>query len=446
MLSLLVVLALWLQGIPVRPSEGGTVTGTVRTTEGKPAIGVRVAARARSDSLEDAVEGASLAGLARTDEMGRYRLEGVPPGRYTISAGRVDLPTYYPGTLDLATATVLAITPGSLTSGIDFTLADVSFAITGVSSGISVTTPSRVSVPLHVTIDGAGKVPVFADGNFVRLTLDAGNGNAFPFFFDLASLTLPFPIVPVEYRVHVENLPAGYILKTMTFGSRNLMTSTLKLSAADLPLASTNAAVPAARTASDLSITLGYIAPPPPPEGVRVTGGAPNLGARSIYLSGKPGIVYSDGTFEFRGVPPGKHLLTTMDNPQPSGPLGAALVVGDRAVENVELQPVPVLPQDLPPASFADERHAAGTVPLAGLRGQLLSEATQQPLRGVLNVMGASGQVAYPIGADGRFEIPRLLPGSYILQVSVFDYFTLNQTVQIEDKDLTVELRAKRVY
>jgi len=189
-IQLLLALSLLIQGIPVRPSDGGTITGTIRMTDGKPAVGIRVAARARTDTLEDAIEGAALAALAETDASGRYRLEGVPPGRYTISAGRVDLPTYYPGTLDLASGTVLAVTSGNATSGIDFMLADISFVVTGLPSQPGVAMQSSVTVPVRLVVEGGAKVPVFADGNFVQLVFNSGAPIYFP--LDVTSVDLPF--------------------------------------------------------------------------------------------------------------------------------------------------------------------------------------------------------------------------------------------------------------
>jgi Carboxypeptidase regulatory-like domain len=445
-IQLLLALSLLIQGIPVRPSEGGTITGTVRMTDGKPAVGIRVAARARTDTLEDTIEGAALAALAETDASGRYRLEGVPPGRYTISAGRVDLPTYYPGTLDLASGTVLAIASGSTISGIDFTLADISFVVAGLPSQSGIQ-QSVVMMPLKVTVEGGGKVPVFAAGKFVRLVFDPSVGTPTSHSFDAQSVELPFPVIPTEYRVVIESLPAGYALKSMTYGSTDLRTRTLRLSAADLPLpgAVSPASPISARTPAELAITLASGSPPLSGSGVRVAGRARNAGVRSIYISDIPGTVYSDGTFEFRGVPPGQHIVMAGD-PRASSPMVASVIMGDRDLEGVELEPVDVLPREFPAVALS-ENHPPGTViPLAGLRGRVLSETTQQPIRGVLTVMGMYAKIAYPIDTDGRFEVPKLLPGSYFLQVSVFDYFTVNETVVVGEKDVSVDLRAKRAY
>ena len=93
MTPILMSLVLLLQGIPVQ--QGGTVTGILRDSLGKPVAGIRMAAVAR-DALDSAAS--AMAGIAETDEQGRFVLENIPPGRYTIAAGRLDLQTYHPGT------------------------------------------------------------------------------------------------------------------------------------------------------------------------------------------------------------------------------------------------------------------------------------------------------------------------------------------------------------
>ena len=309
--------------------------------------------------------------------------------------------------------------------------------VAGVSTSGGVAPPATVLVPIRIAVEDGGRVPVFADGKFVRLVVDVGSGIPASLSLDIASIELPFPVVPRDYRVSLEDLPAGYALKSITYDSADLTKNPLRRTAAGLPLAA------AAKAASELSIVLVFTSVPQPPAGVRITGRTRDGGARSIYAAGKPGTVYSDGTFEFRGVMPGRYVVTA-DNPQSSSSLGASLVVGTRDIDGVVLEPVPVLPRE---TRQPDGGSAPGPViPLAGLRGRLVSETTQQPLRGLLSLMGASTQIAYAIGADGRFEIPSLLPGSYVLQVSVFDYFTLTETIVVGEVDLNVQLRARRVY
>jgi hypothetical protein len=105
------------------PQPTGTVTGTVRTALGTPASGVRVTAM-RADAMDDALR--AMVSLTQTDAAGRYSLEGIPPGQYYIAAGRVDLPTYFPGTLDVRGGRALSVSSATPLSDIDFVIQDTS--------------------------------------------------------------------------------------------------------------------------------------------------------------------------------------------------------------------------------------------------------------------------------------------------------------------------------
>jgi ferric-dicitrate binding protein FerR (iron transport regulator) len=102
----------------------GTVAGVVRASDGRPASNVRVTAL-RADTI--ATIRATLS-LTETDSDGRYRLENVPPGSFYITAGRLDVPTYYPGTLEIKDAQIVSVTSAGTLTGIDFVVQDPSTA------------------------------------------------------------------------------------------------------------------------------------------------------------------------------------------------------------------------------------------------------------------------------------------------------------------------------
>jgi Spy/CpxP family protein refolding chaperone len=112
------------QGVPT-PQPVGSVTGVVRMPDGSPAANVRVTAT-RAEAA-DAVT--AMASLAQTDATGRYKLENVPPGRYYISAGRVDLPTYFPGTMNIGQGTVVSIASAATVTDIDFIIQNTSATV-----------------------------------------------------------------------------------------------------------------------------------------------------------------------------------------------------------------------------------------------------------------------------------------------------------------------------
>ena len=111
-----IVLSLFLVQAGAPP---GAVTGTVRSSTGTPAPGVRVYAQQVRDTADANSAAAPLEGLVQTDASGRYRLE-LPAGRYYIASGSVSAPTYFPGTTDLASARLITVTSGGVVEGIDF--------------------------------------------------------------------------------------------------------------------------------------------------------------------------------------------------------------------------------------------------------------------------------------------------------------------------------------
>jgi hypothetical protein len=143
----------------------------------------------------------------------------------------------------------------------------------------------------------------------------------------------------------VNNLPEGYAVKSMSYGSTNLLTDTLKLtdsnfsqlqtlnsspgSAGIIVLAMNCTVLPAANGASvpstsgpcmtgtansSVIITLAANAVSAPPvSGARISGKMLfQSGDWAIYSDSVPGILYADGTFEIRGVTPGRVVRTSI--------------------------------------------------------------------------------------------------------------------------------------
>jgi hypothetical protein len=136
----------------VNTSAGvGAITGRILSADGTPAAGVRVAAvpsdLANLFRLDD-----GLFGITQTDESGRYRLEGLPPGQYRIVAGLLELLTYYPGVKDGSTATILQVTSDSTKTCLDFRLQNPRGL--RVRGRVTRVDPS-VALPQFVTMIGA---------------------------------------------------------------------------------------------------------------------------------------------------------------------------------------------------------------------------------------------------------------------------------------------------
>jgi hypothetical protein len=102
--------------------QTGTIQGRVYSADGIPAAGLRIAAQAVPDDSSANRSPNVMTAIAQTDSAGRYRLDAVPAGRYYITAGRVDFPTYYPGVVEIAQAKVVAVKEDAGLTGIDFTI------------------------------------------------------------------------------------------------------------------------------------------------------------------------------------------------------------------------------------------------------------------------------------------------------------------------------------
>jgi hypothetical protein len=102
----------------IAQGRGGSITGRILWSDGRPVEGVRVAAVSTSGS------GAVLAALAETDEAGRYRLEDIPPGDYKVAAGLLGSPTYFPNANNIANGKSIRVTAGQAIANVDTTLTD----------------------------------------------------------------------------------------------------------------------------------------------------------------------------------------------------------------------------------------------------------------------------------------------------------------------------------
>jgi hypothetical protein len=421
----LLLLSILIAQIPVKPSEGGTITGTLKDVEGKPAVGVRIAAVPRPDAVVSPEAVVTMSSLAETDEEGRFRLDTVPPGRYYIAAGRVDLPTYYPNTQVMTNGEVIEIEPGSTVTLAEF-----------VMTGESVRAPSANDVvyrniPVQIRVENGARLPIYSSEGQTLLWLTRSDNTRTGLQMTGTSMRLPIPSPTVagEFRAAVANLPEGYAVKRMMFGPDNVTSSAFKVAAGT-------------SAGSLLSVELTTVpVPASTGRGVRVTGSISN--GSSVYLSGRPANLYSGGMFEFRNVPPGRHAIVVPDSPTSSNTLAASIVVGDRDIENVRLVDTPVLPfAPRAPATpgLAGDHPAGVIVPLASLRGLVLDQNSNKPLTEGTVVLTSFTNASYELGANGEFVVPRLFPGNYNLQIQVSGRTPINRKVTIGDEDVSLEL------
>jgi hypothetical protein len=438
------ILAL-IQGIPIAPQAGGTVSGVLKNAEGKPAAHVRVSARTQQESLASV----ALASLAETDEDGRYVIENIPPGQYYIVAGSIDRPTYYPGTQDMAAAKIIQVTAGARISGFDFAVSDASKRQELMLSTFGILSTNRAQVNLRVAAEPGSRVPVFSPSGPVAFYFERladGLSTTAPIANTSVVLELQAAGAASNYRIKLANLPEGFVVRKITYGNTELPFGVLALPTSPQSAAGLSFSMGPGTFAPGDMLTVTLIETSPvssASRGARITGLNRPSDTHPVYLSGRPGTVFSDGTFEFRDVPPGRHVIASVDFPGRAR--GTTLIVGEQNIDNVTLDEIAAAPTDIQspaaPGPMGSGTPGSTIRPVA-LHGIVLDRSTQQPPpSGQAYISGRRGP-SYYFDADGKFEVEGLLPGTYKLEVQVAGYpaTTRELKVGIDDIQLTIEL------
>ena len=259
-----------------------------------------------------------------------------------------------------------------------------------------------------------------------------------------------------EYRVSMSNLPEGYVVKAITgdiagtnYASSHPENAMRRASAAVDPLAPGSAIIFLSnRPSGPLTVTIGMAGElGSNAAGVRVTGLDRPGSTDPVYLSGTAGTLFSDGTFEFRNVPPGRHTIAAID--VPGRARGTTVVVGDKDLNNVTLTGVTTLPADIQtpasPGATADRPAGAAFAPVT-LRVRVVEEKSKQPPPDGQVFINDRNGPAYSLDPAGRFAVPNLLPGTYSVEVLMFGYATVNQEITVGIEDMNVELTSRKLY
>jgi len=137
------------KNVAIELVPGGSITGRIRDSSGQGAVGMQVQLL-QPVYTSNGTKTYLSAGTARSDDRGEYRLYWITPGRYILMAGSSlsgvaagvgspnELtgdgipPTYFPGTVDLAQASILDVKPASEIGGADiFIVRQATYRIRG---------------------------------------------------------------------------------------------------------------------------------------------------------------------------------------------------------------------------------------------------------------------------------------------------------------------------
>lgn len=151
--------------------KGGVITGTVMNAKGEPVVGVPVSASPANDLPASSFNLVGLGTAAETDDRGIYRIYGLLPGQYIVTAGGggpfgalsasgfdLDVPTFYPSaTRD--TAVPVSVRGGEETTGIDIKYRGLEgHSVSGVVTGVVEGSASVVGVTIMLSPAGTTSI------------------------------------------------------------------------------------------------------------------------------------------------------------------------------------------------------------------------------------------------------------------------------------------------
>jgi hypothetical protein len=310
--------------IDIRLSRGGVVTGRVLDEEGEP-LARAVVSVLRQQYVRGQKQ-LTPAGADQSDDRGVYRVFGLPPGDYFISAsaGGVEqvvrqaiagpggsrqseasgyAPTYYPGVTSASDATRVKLAPAQEISGVDFQIQVVPFAtVKGIVGGGAATV---VLIPAE---NGGPSRGAFG-GAFAALAGRGGLGRGGPGVFGSGMRAA----TRSDGSFSITNVtPGKYTIVARADGGPNGSSRTAVQSLIVAGEEVTVALTPVSGVQLGGTITL-EAAGPPPSEGLtgfRVTPLALGPAAAAIGgRGGRPGDAGQTGQFTINDVAPGVYVL-----------------------------------------------------------------------------------------------------------------------------------------
>jgi hypothetical protein len=397
---------LLLASVATQQVRTGVVSGTVQALDGAAAAGVRVAVVAAAD--QSGIETSVIA-----DENGRYRIEGIPPGRYWIIAGALLSPTYYPGKATPEEALLVTITALSPVENVDFRMLTLNGRITGKVTNLPNPAPPALRGSLKASLravdstDGPVRrvqppiqTPLRADGTFE--------------FRGIASGEYTLTLVPGAGNVSVRVTVGTRDINNLIFRAPMYLTGSVEMD--------DGTALPASyRYQGNILTGMGLY--------VKASGSEPPLRAA----------IWADGSFH-HDLPRGDDFTVSVEG-LPFGVYIKSMTVGQRDLMTSSLPrgdgSVPS-PMKIVLTRVRPDREPAGFT----VRGRVIGEIGEGfELNFVSNASRSVRSAWFRLPQDREFEIRNVPPGTYTAQILDSSGRTMSRppnvtTVTVTDRDV----------
>jgi hypothetical protein len=457
--------------VDMQLTRGAVIAGRVVDEHGQPQSGVRpTLLEYRTVSGERRLVRASIliSILAQTNDLGEYRLYGVPPGSYVVAIqpgfqatvtgmamrvptdeeiawakqpassgtmatpgagaapqpgpGVMSSPVYHPGVTDAAGATTITVAAGEQRLGVDFVTALVP---TTQVRGVVLRPDGQPAAGARLTIGRArsGTSPL----DTITTSATANAKGAFTFAavssgeFVIYARASSQPVTPASGAPGAARPVAPVLdlwgMAPITTDGRDMTGVTLTLQ-------------PGVTVSGRLSFEAIGGAQPPAPTGVRVmmvAGSAFEAGLTGSILPGASmsmGAGNADGTFSFQGISPGRYMLTGAGGAFGTSWMQKAVMAGGRNVYESGLE--------IRAGEDVSDLVIVFTDQTGEISGTLLDPDNRPAPEYQVFVFSTdktawtqlSPRMRPPVrpASDGRFRIAPLLPGEYyMVALSRFD-------------------------
>ena len=456
--------------VALKMLRGAVITGTILDDRGRPLPQVSVQAMPMrvAEGVRTAAPNMGYFGSVTTDDRGTYRIYGLSPGDYVVSAsprltstgeirpvtaeemqwaqqqlkpsagGAAPMgsatpprpaqavsyaPIYYPGTTNPDSAALITLAAGEERPGVDFS---AQYVPTAKIEGTVVDAEGGMPQNVQVNIVSRANSPVLIDSLFLFESMMLSRPTAVNGKFSIPGVR------PGEYTITARAAPnrsGGPGVEPQVAAGRGAPPAPMTLWAtADITVDGNDQSGITLRVRPGMTLS-GRIAfdgttlqPPPDLSRVMVRlSAAPTAGGVTVSVGVPSAQVSADGTFRLVGVTPGRYLLSASAPPATPVP-GSTWLVRSAMANNVD---VADLPLEVHPDQDISNIVVTFTDKAAEVSGTLLDAAGRPTPEFSIIVFSTdrkmwqqrSRRLRPPVrpGTDGKFRIPNLLAGEYFV-------------------------------